>query len=269
MKRMLLMAGTAVAVAVSCQAVSREVNAIRADAVETLCRVLPDSFVSRSLFSDAMQFIEKELDPAVHQKLLELQDEADKLNAIKTQMLAIPGVTPESPAIQSINAMLNDIAKKFNDLLYNGGFFNWRTLLSAGAGLNVGLYTGLHYKKDNATTAGKVWHGLLLGFAVAMIIEFSLRGRKARIARGVFDVFVMVVEVFYKVFKTLFGRSGAADKWLAGVEAHLREAGAGLDKVFNNRWGALGITGTSLAVAGLIMVHWRWGFPLKSTQSAH
>ncbi|MDQ5941005.1 MAG: hypothetical protein QG632_731 [Candidatus Dependentiae bacterium] len=238
---------------VACRAVSREVNAIRADAVETLCRVLPDTFVSRNVLADAMQFIEKELDPAVHQKLLELQDEADKLNAIKMQMLAIPNVTTDSPAIQSIDTMLNDIAKKFNDLLYNGGFFNWRTLLSAGIGFNTGLYCGFNYKKEGVTAVGKAWHGVVVGFVAAMLLEFSLRGRKALIAGSVFNVMAMVAEVMYKFFSALFGKSGTGDRWLSTLEVQMRSWGAQLDKIFNNKWGAFGITGVAMLVAGLII----------------
>ncbi|MDQ5890439.1 MAG: hypothetical protein QG604_313 [Candidatus Dependentiae bacterium] len=258
MKKCFMLTALVALVAVSCQAgepgerVAREVMEIRTDAVRSLSSALPCTMVSQRTFEDAIEFIDKKLDPAVHQKLLELQAQADELNQQLQAMLAIPGITIDSPSAQYIQKKLIAVEKDLNHLLYNDGVLNWRSLLAAGAGITTGMYVGGAHE---GTMTAKAWRGIWVGFVVAMLLEFSLRGRKAIIAGNLASLVKFISGVAHRFFKATFGDAGYVDRIIAAIENAFRGIGTKFDAVLNNTIAMAAIIIAAGAASGYIYMY--------------
>jgi len=250
MKKLFIVSALAAACAVgSVGALTREMRQLRVDAVNTLSRSVQCKFINQQTLLDALNFIDQELDPKTHQELLKLQAEADSLHQQREAMLAIPGIDAAHPAVVYIDDQLVGVEKRLDDLLYNGGFFHWKTTTALGVGAVVGMATHLNRNPWVKPT----WTGsVLTGLAVAVALEWVIRGRRAVLAGNFASLAKFIAAVATKYFKVVFGDGGYADRMLASVEQALRSIGKQLDTVMDNQWVAGGIGVAAFAVVALM-----------------
>ena len=232
--------------------VTREVKQVRIEAVNALSRNLPCKFITEQTLLDALNFINDKLDPKTHQELLKLQAQADDLNNQRLMMLAIPGIDVDHPAVKYIDAELVLVEKRLDDLLYNGGFFNWKTMLGLGAGLVVGTAVNVGVMPFIEQPKGAVI-SITTGFAVAVLLEWMLRGRRAVLGGNFATLAKFIAGVAAKFFRAVFGDGGYFDRMVASVERALRSIGKKLDKVMDNRWVTAGIGAASAVTVGLLI----------------
>ena len=188
---------------------TREVKQVRLEAVNGLSRNLPCKFINEQTLLDALTFIDEKLDPKTHQELLKLQAQADDLNNQRLLMLAIPGIDVTHPAVKYIDAELLLVEKRLDDLLYNGGFFNWKTMLALGLGTVAATATATGHMPLLSKDATKFyWKSVLTGLVVALVLEWSLRGRRAVLAGNIASLTKFVGHVTTKFFRAVFGDGG-------------------------------------------------------------
>lgn len=221
--------------------VSREILRTRTNAVNEMSYILPCTFISKKDFLTATRFIKKDLPDKVHQKLLELQARASELYEQREQMLMIPGVTDKHPSVQAIDEQLVDVEKKFDNLLYNDGLFNWRSMLAVGVGAGAGLAAGTGHLIGMRGSKGWV-RGLVTSLLVVLILEYALRGRRSVIAGNLWMSIRFVIGVVCKFLGKVFGGGGHLDRLSAKLERVFRTLGSKLDKVFGKKAGTVTIT---------------------------
>jgi len=206
--------------------VSREVRELRLTAANALAKTIPYKFISADALNDVLDKIDK-LDPEAHARLLRIQARAQELSERRRVLEAMPDVTADSPELKEHDKkVVREVEKPLDDLLYNGGFFNYKSAVAFSAGLMVGTAKGV---SANSVLAG-VWRG----FWVALLIELVLRGRRAILAGGAIKTVSFVVGVLRKFLSSLFDDTGLVDSLCASVEQGLRGLGKKLDTLFDN-----------------------------------
>lgn len=247
---------------------TREVREIRAAAVDSLSSLLPQKMIKKDLFEDAYNFIEKELDPKTHEKLLGLQERAELLYAQHQAMLEIPGMNEESPEVNLLDKQIMQVEKELDNLIYNGGVVHWKTMVALASGIGVGAFMG----------SGKPWlevaaksgrakkfvvngftRGILWCLTVTLILEWALRGRRAVLAGNFASGVKFVFKNVTKFFTNLFGDFGWAEKAVAWMERQLRGVGKKLDGVFKGAGGPALAIGTGVVLVGGVLMYRRKG----------
>ncbi len=227
--------------------VSREVLRTRTNAVNELSYTLPCTFISKKDFLTATRFIKKDLPDKVHQKLLELQARASELYEQREQMLMIPGIFEQHPSVQQLDEQLVAVEKELDNVLYNDGMFNWRSLLALGVGAGCGLAAGTGHLIGMRGKKGAL-RGLGVSLLVVIILEYLLRGRRSIIAGNVWMSIRFVFGVVGKFLGKVFGGGGYADRLGAKVERVFRKLGTRLDTVFGKKAATVTIAVVALAV---------------------
>jgi hypothetical protein len=233
--------------------VSREVLRTRTNAINEMSFTLPCAFISKKDFLTATRFIKKELPDTVHQKLLELQARASELYEQREQMLMIAGITPEHPSVRQLDYQLIEVEKKFDNLLYNDGIFNWKSMLAVGVGTGVGLAAGTGHLIGMRGQKGWV-RGLVVSLLAVLMLEYAMRGRRAVIAGNVWYGLRFVIGVVCKFLGAVLGNGGHLDKFAAKLERVFRSLGTRLDKVFGKKAATISITAIALAVVAITIV---------------
>jgi hypothetical protein len=229
--------------------VSREVRRIRTNAVNELSYTLPCDFITKKHFLKALQFIEQDLPDKVHQKLLKMQAKASELYEKREQVLMIPGITEKDPLVQCVDVQLVGVEKELDNMLYNDGIFNWKSMLAFGIAAGVGACAGTGHLYGMRDKSGLL-RGVVVGLIVAILLEYAVRGRRAIIAGNAYMGLCFVLRVVFKFLGKVFDCGGHLDKFGAKVERKFRTLGAKLDKVFGKK----SSTATITALASVAIV---------------
>ncbi len=239
--------------------VTREVVALRTAAVNDLSRTLPCRMISTDSLKELLEKIGNAMDPEAHRKLLELQARATELQDQRLALLLIPGIDEKDPRVVYTDAQLVLVEKDLNKLLYDGGFFNWKTMLALGSGAiagtffsstSWGLKTGLPYISVDKDS--RIIKGIIMGLLVATAIEYSIRGRHSLIAGNAFSLAKFIGSVGTKFFTAVFGDGGYADRCGAALEKAFRSIGNKLDPWLDNTWATVGIGAVAAVSIGAV-----------------
>lgn len=228
--------------------VNEHIFQVRHEAMAVLEEAFRGRFCTEKTFEDAALFIKKSVPPAVHQKILALQAEAEMVrHQIEYIEERVPGMTKESEPIKCLYMRLDLIEKQLDDLIYGGQLIHWKTLLALGLGAAGGV--AAFYKTGEARWRNAITVGIL----TALAVEWVLRGRRSvglgNMAAGV----QWLCRIVSKWVGAVFGPVGFVDRAVAALERALRGAGKKLDKVFHNGWGTAAVC---LCAVGLPTAVW-------------
>lgn len=249
--------------------VTREIREIRAAAVDSLASLLPQKMIKKDLFEDAYDYIENEMDPKTHEKLLELQERAELLYAQRLAMLEIPGMDECSPEVKLLDEKIMKVEKELDNLIYNGGAIHWKTMAALAGGIGVGAFMGSGdaylAQGDSGKFTGNVKNfarhgavrGILWCLVVTMLLEWALRGRRAVIAGSFASGAKFVSKSITKFFGKLFGDFGWTDKAMAFFERTFRGVGKKLDGVFKGMGGPGLAIGIGVVLVGGVLLYRR------------
>jgi len=226
-------------------------RAEREAAVHALAELLPRVFIDQQTIDDAHALVQRDIDPAMQEKLMNLQERAESLRRQRAALLAIEGMSEQHQAVQALDRELELLGKEMDDLIYSDGTLNWKSWFSYA----VGFAAAYGFGKSKVPGENlSIRRALIAFFVVSGLVEYALRGRRALLAGYSAKLLQKIGGVLGSFGIKVFGEGGLADKMQASIERLTRPFINLLDKhIGGDR--EVAVVVCALAVS-LSIAHW-------------